>query len=73
MNKHYLSTIILTYLDDKKSDESAIKAAKACQAEYDSRAMGPLELRDFYDCARDYPVLDTLGLTVVAEAKKVYP
>lgn len=72
IEEHFLSQIFLSILDENQSDESAIEGAKACQKEFENRKIGTDELRAFYDCARDYPVLETLGLDVVTEAKKVY-
>ena len=69
---HYLSTVFLKALGDDRSEKNAVEAAKACQKEYDSRAVGIIELRDFYDYAKEYPQLSSLGLTVVREARKVY-
>lgn len=73
IQEHFLSQIFLSLLDENQSDESAIEATRACQKEFESRNVGTYELKAFYDCARDYPVLETMEeFTVVTEAKKVY-
>lgn len=73
IKEHYLSQVFLRGMGESQSDENAIEATRACQKEFESRNIGTDELRAFYDCAKDYPVLETMDeFTVVKEAKKLY-
>ena len=69
----YLTYLFLDLLGPDHTEEKAVQAAIACDAIYQRRKATKAQLREFWECARDYPVLKELELDLIEDAEKAYP
>lgn len=68
----YLTYLFLDLLNPERTDDKAVQAAIACDAIYKREKTSRAQLRDFWECARDYPVLKELGLDLIEDAERAY-
>lgn len=69
----YLTYLFLDLLGPDHTEEKAVQAAIACNAIYQREKATRAQLREFWECARDYPLLKELGLSLIEDAEKAYP